>query len=145
MQNIIFLDIDGVISTDACQRAKKKFWYDEHTYPFDTYCVKAFNMVLQRTGAQIVLSSSWRLFYTLEQLAAIFEWNGVAAVPIAITEDLGDRSLEIATFITENKVSNFLILDDFDITCHTSRFFQTKVASGLLMSDLERVLAVWEG
>ncbi len=145
MQNIIFLDIDGVISTDACMRAKKKFWYDEHTYPFDAYCVKAFNILLQRTGAEIVLSSSWRLFYTLPELAAIFDWNKVLRAPIAITTELGDRSLEIAAFITENQVRDFLILDDFDITCHPSRFFQTQVASGLLMKDLERILEIYEG
>ena len=144
MQNIIFLDIDGVISTDACMRAKKKFWYDEHTYPFDAYCVKAFNVVLQRTGAEIVLSSSWRLFYTLEELAAIFAWNKVLRAPIAITAELGDRSLEIAAFVAENQVRDFLILDDFDISCHTTRFFQTTVASGLLIQDLERVFEIWD-
>jgi len=61
MQKILFLDIDGVLNT--------KFWYykmdddtprDKWGYVFDPASVANLKRIVDVTGAEIVISSSWK-------------------------------------------------------------------------------------
>ena len=68
----IFLDIDGVLACDAQMYTnakkfqKKREWAKELNvlYPFDPICVKVLNEILEATGAEIILSSDWKKFWT---------------------------------------------------------------------------------
>jgi hypothetical protein len=81
---VIFLDNDGVIclSSNWGSRLKKqkKLGYnpefnDNNQLPveyrfdnFDVKAVKILNQILETTGAEIVVSSDWRLHGSLEEL-----------------------------------------------------------------------------
>ena len=61
MGKIIFLDIDGVLNT--------KYWYsqmdrntpkDQYGYMFDPISVGNLAKIVRETGADIVISSSWK-------------------------------------------------------------------------------------
>jgi hypothetical protein len=52
---IIFLDIDGVISTPDCVPIT-----DGKYYALNRECIKVLNEVMEKTGARLVLSSSWK-------------------------------------------------------------------------------------
>lgn len=138
----IFLDIDGVIATEPAKRLRRKLWYNENTYPFTRACLTRLNALLRTTGVRIVMSSTWRLHYTLAELDAIFRWNGVHRSPEAITLEMGDRNLEITQFVTTYAIDQFIILDDLPLTCYPSRFVQTVSNVGFSQADLERAIAL---
>ena len=55
---------------------------------FNTKAVKVLNEILEKTDADIIVSSDWRNNFTLEQLGEIFEWQGVIKKPIGVTPDV---------------------------------------------------------
>ena len=59
MQKIIFLDFDGVITTMASR------------YKLDQYKCDLLQQIIDRTGAKIVVSSSWRSGSAEETIAAL--------------------------------------------------------------------------
>jgi histidinol phosphatase-like enzyme len=52
---VIFLDIDGVLNCDHTANPRK------FPYVVDKKLLARFKKLLSRTGAKVVLSSSWRL------------------------------------------------------------------------------------
>lgn len=104
---VIFLDHDGVIclsnnwggrtkkwakyrsenpdSSKEKKEAPVSFRFDD----FDTKSVKVLNEILEETGAEIVVSSDWKLHATLEELGEYYELHGIIKKPIALTPNLG--------------------------------------------------------
>jgi len=141
-KTIVFLDIDGVLATNESQRVKKKYWYDERSYPFEKKCVRNFNALLNTTNAEIVLSSSWKLFYSLNELNEIFKFNSVNKSPIDITEELGDRNLEIEKFAKNNDLKKFVIFDDLSLICFPERFIKTEGIYGLTEKNILKAIEI---
>ena len=130
---VIFLDIDGVLATEE---SSKMPWHEEFTYPFDTSCVSIFNRILQKTSAEIVLTSDWRLPFQndLSTLERLFKYNGVSKSPIDVTPDFGkNRNKEILSYLHKNssKIGSFLILDDMDLKIHPLQFIRCNIKNGL--------------
>lgn len=90
---IMFLDIDGVLSTRSCwgKGAHNKWG----AYMFDTKCVATLNFILQETGAEIILSSDWRHHYTLQEMREIFCHNNVCKGPIGFTTGLPTNAMDL--------------------------------------------------
>ena len=111
---IIFLDIDGVLATNLqffMNRAK--FWRKnpemeelDVPYPWDKGAVDIFNEILDETGAEIVLSSDWRLYFSLSNLETIFKFNGVNKSPIGVTDDMfiASGNLEMTYLTIKSKL-----------------------------------------
>jgi len=123
---IIFLDIDGVICTSSTfGKGKDNKW---GSYMFDPKCVIALNFILQETGAEIIISSDWRMHYTLHEIREIFAHNFVMKSPIGFTpfsdryanNDLeGGRAEEIHAWLKANAWKNdikWVAVDDLDMT-----------------------------
>lgn len=99
---VIFLDNDGVIclSNNWGSRYKKqKKWGGRKPFmtskeipveyrfdDFDDKAVKVLNEILEETGAEIVVSSDWRLHVTIEELGDYYESKGIIKRPIDGTE-----------------------------------------------------------
>lgn len=112
---IIFLDFDGVITT-----RRTKFESG------DPDCIAQLNRIVQATGAHVVLSTSWRLLWPLEQLREKLEDWGFAGAVWDRTLDLShfvgnglwhsaERGEEISTWLKDNRelnVTDFVVLDD---------------------------------
>ena len=114
---IIYLDHDGVIclSNNWGGRTKKwskyrsenpesskekkdapvSFRFDD----FDTKSVKVLNEILEETGAEIVVSSDWKLQATLEELGEYYEQQVIIKKPIAFTPNLKDCNVYGEDFI----------------------------------------------
>ena len=79
-QIYVMLDIDGVLATTNQYYSNRKKWHPIHKcYKFDRKCVKVFNDIVDIMNPIIIMTSDWRLRYSIDQLNEIFEWNGVNA------------------------------------------------------------------
>ena len=99
---VIFLDNDGVIclSNNWGSRHKKQkklgtepIFNHKNELPveyrfdnFDIKAVKVLNKILEQTGAEIVVSSDWRLYASLEELGEYYTSKGIIKKPIGFTE-----------------------------------------------------------
>lgn len=102
---VIFLDHDGVIclSSEFGGRFKKqrkvgrKLSQSVASLPievrFDNFnkkAIKILNDILEETGAEIVISSDWKNFATVEELGIYYEQQGIIKKPIDFTPWLKD-------------------------------------------------------
>lgn len=99
---IIFLDNDGVICLAdnwGSRNKKQEKWEGRKLsmgiseipleYRFDNFdekSIKVLNSILEKTDAEIVVSSDWRLYASLEELGEYYESQGIIKRPIAYTE-----------------------------------------------------------
>jgi hypothetical protein len=147
---VIFLDHDGVICLSnnwGSRHKKQKEWggrvpfmsvYDvpvEYRFDdFDTKAIKVLNSILEITGAEIIVSSDWRTYATLEELGQYYELQGVIKKPIGITKTLAEcntpkdfiwsrqwdleqtRSFEIHQYLKEHpSITSWVAIDDLDM------------------------------
>ena len=147
---VIFLDHDGVIclSDNWGNRFKKqKSWGGRKLsmstlsmpveYRFDNFDVKAvkvLNEILEETGAEIVVSSDWKRWATVEEMGEYYESKGITKKPIAFTDSIlyddyenfpwhrnweleQTRSLEIAQYLGLNTViTHWVAIDDLNMS-----------------------------
>lgn len=141
-QPIIFLDIDGVLTTRATQYRTG-----------DPKCVAELNHITDSTGAAIVVSSTWRHD---PKIADILRSWGVTGEVIGVTPDLArplpssgiiqavERGEEIAQWLLDNEAhryARFVILDDDNDMGHFTRYLvRTGSLAGLQASDAERAI-----
>ena len=87
---IIFLDNDGVIClpNNWGSRFKKKDVENSVYSRFDNFdkkSIKVLNQIILETNADIVISSDWRRFATLDELALYYKSQGIIKFPIGVT------------------------------------------------------------
>ena len=144
IEKVIFLDIDGVLALTYNDKIPKSELLCETVYPFDKHCVEALNEIIQRTDAEIVLTSQWRSSYSTDEINEIFEWNKVIKKPIAKTNILSEafRCAEIAHFLKAHQVNRFVIIDDVNLKCFPNNFVKTPMESGLCFELVEKIVAI---
>jgi len=108
---VLFLDNDGVIclSNNWGSRFKKQkkariFVSNDSGMPvnlrfdnFDKKAIKVLNSILLETGAEIVVSSDWKRWATIEELGDYYLEQGIIKRPVGVTKffkDLGLNALE---------------------------------------------------
>jgi len=148
MKKVIFLDNDGVIclAHNWGSRFKKQkrsiaetvsdrdlpveFRFDN----FDQKAIKVLNQIIEETNAEIVVSSDWRTWATLEELGQFYSSQGIIKKPIALTplmKDFDDSSfqlfwykrwleririLEIQEWLKNNQVDKWVAIDDLNMS-----------------------------
>lgn len=147
MKSILFLDIDGVLNYDGHLAGR--------TGTEDQICPKAaarVQMICDATGAQIVVSSTWRLFHKKPKLQRLLGLRGITTPIIGVTPDLcgRPRGNEIASWLElwENShpgdLGHICIIDDDDDACEVEAKDVYKYRK---MSDYRRlgmpILAPW--
>ena len=117
---VIFLDIDGVLVTRNSIKYQYLNFPDEPNIRFSKKAVKNLNKLVRLTKAKIVISSTWRLFHSLEKLQNIFEEQKIEGEIISTTsvekatveEDI-PRGQKIADWLEQYpKVKQYVIIDD---------------------------------
>ena len=121
---VLFLDIDGVVNNE---RTKANF---EGLIAIDPTMAALVQRIVQNTGCEIVLSSSWRLFQNgrdeIERKICRF----ADITPILHAP----RGYEIKVWLTLHpEIDHYAILDDAESILPEQRanFFQTTWESGL--------------
>lgn len=160
---VIFLDLDGVLNTG--------WWYtkmdkntpkDKYGYSFDPNAVANLKKIIDKTGAVIVISSSWKSF-GFSELEEMWQDRGLPGKLIGITpnsvsdemllnadldhmELFSIRGMEIKEWLTkhEKRVSNYVIIDDMDnmLPEQKSHFVQTNSELGIIKEDVEKAISL---
>lgn len=84
---IIFLDFDGVLNTEHYQgllQYEGKPWQDEYGAFFDPNAVKQLERIIDATGADIVIESSWK-YLGLDAMKELWEVRFLPGKVIDIT------------------------------------------------------------
>lgn len=117
----LFLDIDGVIATPTSMRNNRRRGLEPHEYRYDSMSLMYVGQLVARTGATVVLSSTWRedLDTNDPYLGAIMgnlcDQLAQVGAPIAdVTPKVlgGDRSAEVAAWLDDHPCEAWVIIDD---------------------------------
>ena len=160
---VIFLDIDGVLNTG--------WWYtqmdrntpkDKYGYAFDPNAVANLKKIIDETGADIVISSSWKSF-GFSELEDMWQDRGLPGKLIGITpnsvsdemllnadldhmELFSIRGMEIKEWLTKHgkRVSQYAIIDDMNNMLPEQQpyFIQTNSEVGITDEDAERAISI---
>ena len=148
MNKIVFLDIDGVLVIRSCfsKPLVRGFWLGP-CQPFDLNCVRQLNRITATTGADIVVSSTWRHGNEERflELKKFLRTQGVNAKVLGRTPNLNTfRGLEIQKWMKDNSwEGNIVILDDdedMDVLVH--RLVKTDMIEGLTPRLADRVISM---
>ena len=122
---IIFLDVDGVLNSQSyyiewMRRHRVGVDYDNSEKEIDESCVKNLKEIVDKTGAVIVLSSTWRNMRDVYKLAINLN-KTLAKYELHISDKTpwlhGNRPEEIKLWLDDyifkgNELKSFVILDD---------------------------------
>lgn len=159
---IIFLDIDGVLNSlesSVLNEQTKALW----DY-VDPLLIKRLNKIFDLVSdVKIVISSSWRKLYTIEEIKDMFVSAGLRpAVEIIgktvnyITDhysenpyweqnNSGYRGWEVYEWLSKHpEVTNYAILDDDSdfLEFQMPHFVNTSAVCGLTFADMYRVIKI---
>ena len=146
---VIFLDHDGVIclATEWGGRFKKQREAGRKLSQsieslsvlarFDNFnkkAIKILNEILEETNAEIVVSSDWKRWASVEEMGEYYESQGIQKKPIGFTKNLGEcevpqnfpwsrtydleqsRSLEIKQYLRDNpQITHWVAVDDLNM------------------------------
>ena len=118
---IIFLDFDGVMDTaryELILRISGRLSVDAYGTIFDPECVWNLRQIIDKTGAKIVVSSSWKDLLSFEELLDMWEKRGLPGEVIGTTPynlECRNRGDEIDLWLKGcQEECQYVILDDID-------------------------------
>jgi len=163
MKKFIFLDIDGVLATTWHKRL------EDGELCFNEAPVRNFNDLCTAVpDAKIIITSTWRLGRTVDELRAIFKFRGFLYPERIIDKtlrffynyDLSDgtsaskgvpRGVEIAHWmdhhlIDEDEISYLILDDDSDMMLRQgNHFLRTNSSRGLTSTNVKRAIKILNG
>lgn len=168
---VIFLDIDGVLNSLDNMRSMTLLWKsnqtdksrDEFGHLFDERCVRWLKYIVDKTGALIVLSSTWRS-KGLSHMQSMWNRRNLPGALVdctptyadaeiinlyAATNNEADRGYEIAQWLHENegKWSKYCIIDDDSdmLGVQMPHFVKTSSDIGIDCKAANKVIAILNG
>lgn len=155
---IIFLDFDGVLNSARFMETNAQGLQFGHSQ-IDPEAIERLNRIVEMTGAQIVISSSWRHVWSKNEIVRMMEKRGFrhSDAVIDITPSLqGPRGDEIAQWLgmederrridaERGDVESFVILDDstdFPDPEMQDHFVNTDFDVGLTDDDANRAIFI---
>jgi hypothetical protein len=146
---VIFLDIDGVLISERCFWQMRLCHY-QTIFP-DRQALKALRMLVDKTGAKIVITSSWRNlpgeapsrpYLQLQSRLAHNRTPVYDQTPLLELEGK-NRGDEIAAWLEAHSVEWFVVVDDNDRFGEhdelRKRWVKVDSRYGLRVEDVEKV------
>jgi hypothetical protein len=138
---VIFLDFDGVLNNRERWAGSQQVDPKSPSSMIDPLCTWRLKQIVNATGARIVISSSWRNIYPLDQLAGFLWKYGIdRSAVIGKTPKIGRRGHEIRHWLKKHPVESYIILDDDQDAgsggVDRTRFIKTDWEYGLLSSHV---------
>ncbi len=123
---VIFTDLDGVLNPHWKTKWSKS-------------SIQIYNQICQEYDLKPVITSTWRINHTKEQLQKIFYEQGIEVEIYDYTPHLDqkDRGLEIKEWLSNNKVDNYVVIDDIvhNITPHVDNVIKVRNWVGLTTEE----------
>ena len=145
---IIFLDIDGVLNSRPYLIASHDPFGRSDEECIDVKAVMRLNDIVRQTDAKVVISSTWRLNWSPEEIETMMKKRGFIGKVVGATTALPTtRGHEIQAWLsTAIGVKSFVVLDDdsdMDVLMH--RLVQTSFDSGLLEKHVDEAVSMLNG
>jgi hypothetical protein len=132
---VIFLDIDGVLNCDKTPNPRK------FPYIVDKKLLARLKKLVDRTGAKVVLSSTWRCDPV--GVFAAKHW-GIPFIDVCPDRPRSPRRKEITAWLAAHpRVTRFVVIDDEDDELDDLPLFQPSAKTGLtaeIVKGVERYL-----
>ncbi len=167
MNKIIFLDIDGVLNTEYYQgvlQYKGKPWQDEYGALFDPKAVAGLKRIIEATGAEIVIESSWK-YLGLNTLKKLWTHRKLPGKVLDITPSLISdkyllklnlseseidmnisKGIEIASWLIDNdkKDAKYVIIDDEYVIMESqlANFILTNPYEGITNTQVVNAISI---
>lgn len=163
----IFLDFDGVLNSTHFMRSEyftksveglsdAELYLLQYGYMLDPEPIKLVNDLVEKTGAQVIASTSHRTRYSLEELnemlakrGATFQISGktprLLPKKFSVCVDRGDEIQAFLDGLSEQPES-FVILDDYNNMVHLTKYLVlTRDRYGLTKEDAAEALKILNG
>lgn len=131
---VIFTDIDGVLNPHWKTKWSKN-------------SISIYNMLCKEFDLKPVITSTWRINHTIEQLQSIFSEQGIETKIYDYTPliDQADRGLEIKQWLSENKCDNWVVIDDkvSNIVKHVGNVVQCRNWIGLSLDEYNEIKKIF--
>jgi len=127
-KKIIFIDVDGPLAWGTWGDGRVTLDDSSKTftipYPWVKEDCEALQKICDETNASLVVSSDWKMHFSFLQLKRIFRYYGITAPILDITTHQNlwnkmsrtslehERALQIAKWAKDNKISNWISIDD---------------------------------
>lgn len=152
MKQTIFLDFDGVLNCYVRHPKAPPKWEWPFTW-LDAECVgNLASLCALAPEAKIIVSSTWRLSFGVEDFVVMFEELGQAEIAsrfVGVTPRTADahRGAEIHAACVEYGWGNYVILDDDSdmLIQQLPHFVQIDGYKGLTATDVTRALGILKG
>lgn len=153
---VIFLDVDGVLNIMSPSYNTTAYAPDGSVKWMDNHLVQRLDYLIKRTGAKVVISSSWRL--DMEDLQLQLEKNGFKSWSEVIGETpyfgSARRGDEIQRYLDEHPdIDCFAVLEDeIDDVCgekcntiHKLNVVEVDMRNGLSHQNVDSVYHILTG
>ena len=150
IRKIIFLDFDGVLNTEYYQgllQYQGKPWQDEYGAFFDPNAVKQLKKIIDATGADIVIESSWK-YLGLDAMKELWEVRNLPGTIIDITPSLlgKNKGVEIASWLSKYAKQDirYVIIDDEYVILDSQlpHFILTNPYEGITEEQANRAISM---
>lgn len=131
-KKVIFIDVDGPLAWATWNDGKVTIpgGQGDFTipYPWVKEDCEALQKICTETNADLVVSSDWKMHFSFLQLKYIFLHYGITARVLDITTHQNlwnkmsrtslehERALQIAKWAKDNKISNWIAIDDLKLS-----------------------------
>ena len=142
----IFLDVDGVLNNEnhilkLVELLGKEQYFQLHKdlgeMPFDYRSVQLIKKLVEETGAEIILSSTWRL--SPEHIESLEKFTGLKVSDKTPRLPYFIRGQEIAQYLYKHReVINYVIIDDDSDMLEEQKkhFVQIDAKKGFTMAEM---------
>lgn len=136
---VLFLDIDGVVNCVTTAQRHRGF------IGIDPYMALLVDRIIQATGCEVVLSSTWRLFpesrKEVEKQVCKFI-DVTKSMPLKGGVEMHERGKEVAEWLSRHpEVERYAILDDSRDFMPDQPLFNTSWSTGLTQEIANDVIA----
>lgn len=148
----IFLDIDGVLNSMEYAFLRMDKYQSSKIWGIDPYAIERFQYIFEKLPiTEIVISSTWRKHYSLDELKEVFTEAGfkysdkiVGYTPSLFHDYNKFRGHEIKQYIQEHNIDNYVIIDDSNdmLPSQRDRMVLTHNASGITFDDVIEIIGI---
>lgn len=167
---IVFMDIDGVLNSEEWANeilpiGRERGYgghfvestkLEENDVGWDPECVGYLRRIVASTGAQIVISSTWRIYFSIPKFLEMFAFYGWNNPPIidktiqlghrrGVFYEYTTRGLEVAEWLNGHEgIESYVILDDYNqfLPDQQSNLVKTSPLVGLDEKDTELAIKI---